>query len=56
MIYNANSAPKSGNNWRKRIIPNQEGETREEDLSPRESDNEADYNEEQYPLADEKYK
>ena len=31
---------------------NQEGETREEDPSPRESDNENDYNEEQYPPAD----
>ena len=35
---------------------NQEGETREEDPSLRESDNETDYNEEQYPSADEKYK
>ena len=35
---------------------NKEGETREEDPSPRESDNETDYNEEQYPLADKKYK
>ena len=35
---------------------NQEGETREEDLSPKESDNESDYNEEQYPPADDKYK
>ena len=35
---------------------NQEGETREEDPSLREFDNETDYNEEQYPLADEKYK
>ena len=35
---------------------NQEGKTRQEDPSPRESDNETDYNEEQYPLADEKYK
>ena len=35
---------------------NQEGETREEDPSPRESDNEDDYNEEQYPPVDKKYK
>ena len=35
---------------------NREGETREEDLSPRESDSESDYNEEQYPLVDYKYK
>ena len=35
---------------------NQQGETREEDPSLRESDNETDYNEEHYPLADEKYK
>ena len=35
---------------------NQEVEAREEDYSPKESDNETDYNEEQYPPADEKYK
>ena len=35
---------------------NQEGEAREEDPSPKESDNETDYNEEQYPPADERYK
>ena len=35
---------------------NQEGEAREEDPSPKESDNETDYNEEQYPPANEKYK
>ena len=35
---------------------NQEGETREEDFSLKESDDEFDYNEEQYPPADEKYK
>ena len=33
---------------------NQEAETREEDFSPKESDDESDYDEEQYPLADEK--
>ena len=35
---------------------NQEGETREDDPSLQESDNETDYNEEQYPPANEKYK
>ena len=35
---------------------NQEVEAREEDPSPKEFDNETDYNEEQYPPADEKYK
>ena len=35
---------------------NQEGETRDEDPIPGESDNETDYNEERYPLANEKYK
>ena len=34
---------------------NQEGETREEDPSPGESDNDTDYNEEQYPSVDVKY-
>ena len=35
---------------------NQEGETREEDPSPEEYDNDTDYNEEKYPPTDEKYK
>ena len=34
----------------------QEGETREEDLNPKGSDNESDYSEEQYRPADDKYK
>ena len=35
---------------------NQEGETREEDPSPGESDNDTNYNEERYPPDDERYK
>ena len=35
---------------------NQEVKTREEDPSPKESDNETDYNKEQYPPDDERYK
>ena len=35
---------------------NQEVEAREEDPSPKESNNETDYNEEKYPPADERYK
>ena len=35
---------------------NQEGETREEDPSAEVSDNDTDYNDEQYPPAEDKYK